>query len=400
MLSKIFFNKAIKEIPYSTQSISKDDIDEVKKVLKSNYLTQGPAIKEFTNKINSKVNSEYAIAVNSATSALHLSYKSLGLKKGDNLWTTPNTFVATSNAALFCGANVDFVDIDSKTYNLCIHKLKEKLIIANKLNKLPKIVTCVHFAGQSCQMKEIYQLSKLYNFKIVEDASHAIGGKYKDKLIGNCKYSDITIFSFHPVKIITTGEGGIAVTNNKELAQKMQMLSSHGIIRSNSKNFIRNKEIWNYVQEDLGFNYRITDIQAALGLSQLKKLDNFILKRRKIAKKYDRELANLPITIPFQHKDTESSYHLYPIRLSKESSGKNQIEVYKYLRSKGILANIHYIPVYRHKYYSSLGFKEGYCQEAENYFKETISLPLYPKLKNREFNFIIDSLKSFLNNKN
>lgn len=384
-----------KKIPYSRQSISKKDIRKVIKVLKSDFITQGPTIDEFTKKINLKVKSKYAIAVNSATSALHLTYKALGLKKGDFVWTSPNTFIATANAALYCGAEVDFVDIDSKTYNISIKKLKDKLKKADREKKLPKIVTCVHFAGQSCSMEEIFKLSKRYNFKIVEDASHAFGAKYKGEYIGNCYYSDVAIFSFHPVKIITTGEGGVAVTNNDEIANKISMLSSHGIVRNNQNNIIK-EEIWNYYQSDLGFNYRITDIQAALGITQLERIDQFINKRREIAREYDNALKNLPIITPFQDKDSYSSFHLYPIRVSKKNTGKTQIEVYEFLRSRGILANIHYIPVYLHPFYKKLGFKEGYCKEAEKYFKETISLPIFPLLKKSELKFILNSLKEII----
>ena len=385
-------------IPYGRQNISKEDINQVVAILQSDFITQGPIVKEFADSISTKVNSSFAIPVNSATSALHLAYKALGLKKGDYLWSSPNTFVATTNAAISCGAKVDFVDIDSETYNICITKLQKKLLQAEKNNRLPKIISCVHFAGQSCLMKEIYEMSLKYGFKIVEDASHAIGAKYIDYNVGCCKFSDITVFSFHPVKIITTGEGGVAVTNDKILADKMSLLSSHGIKRNENENDIFNENgIWNYSQIDLGFNYRITDFQSALGLSQIKRLDQFIKARHEIANKYNQELFNLPIKLPHQHESTYSSYHLFPIRISFKESGKTQLDVYKFLRSKDILVNIHYIPVYLQPYYRSLGFSPGYCEEAELYFRETISLPIFPDLSEKNFDFIVQSLKEIFN---
>ncbi len=380
-------------IPYGKQNISKEDISNVIDVLKSEYLTQGPVVNEFAKSITEKVNSSYAIPVNSATSALHIAYKALDLKEGDYLWSSPNTFAATTNAALSCGATVDFIDINRRTYNLCVDLLERKLSSAKVNNTLPKIISCVHYAGQSCEMKQIYKLSLEYGFRIVEDASHAIGAKYLGEYIGSCKYSDITVFSFHPVKIITTGEGGVAVTNDMALAEKMSLMSSHGIKRNNNdKDIYKEDEIWNYSQVNLGFNYRITDIQAALGLSQMKKLDEFVEARHSIAKRYINALSELPIILPHQDRSTYSSYHLFPIRILIEQSGKTQKTVYRFLREKGILVNIHYIPVYRHPYYKELGFSKGYCKEAESYYRETISLPIFPGLSRIDFEYIVNSL--------
>ena len=392
-----FFKKKV-NIPYARQSISEDDISEVVKVLRSDFLTQGKQVGNFAKLLSKKINSKYTILTNSATSALHIAYLSLGLGKGDVLWTSPNTFVATANAAIHCGASVDFVDIDPQTLNISIDDLKNKLEKANKNNCLPKVITCVHFAGQSCFMKDIFELSKIYNFSIVEDASHSIGASYRKNKVGSCKYSDITVFSFHPVKIITTGEGGAATTNNPSIANKMKLLSSHGIEKGNAKiNNERIHEIWNYEQINNGFNYRMTEFQAALGISQLKKLNKFVKKRNQIANKYNQKLKNLPIKLPFVHKDNISSFHLYPIRIPISDYKKNQEYFYNELRKRKILVNIHYIPVYRQPYYKKLGFRKGYCPEAELYFNEAITLPIFPGLKEYEQDFIIKNIIS-LNN--
>ena len=382
-------------IPYGRQEICRDDIRSVIRTLNSDWLTQGPNVQKFEDLVAEKVGSNFAIASNSATSALHLACKSLNLKKGDIVWTSPNSFVASANAAIYCDAKVDFVDIDPRTYNLSIEKLEQKLIYSKKNNSLPKIIIPVHFAGQSCDMKSIYKLSKKYKFKIIEDASHAIGGSYEDQKVGNCKYSSITVFSFHPVKIITTAEGGIATTNNRKIAERLIRDRSHGITR-NKKSFqkVYKDEIWNYQQVDLGFNYRMNDIQAALGISQLQKLEKFINKRHQIASYYNSELSTLGICLPYQNIKTNSSYHLYPIRVSKEKGGINQRKLFDYLRGNNIGVNLHYIPIYRHPYFRELGFKKGYCEEAENHFKEVISLPMYSGLRKKEQKFVIDSIKA------
>lgn len=372
-------------IPYGRQDINQTDIDAVVAVLRSDFLTQGPAVPVFEKAITDYCGAGYAVAVNSATSALHIACLALGVGKGDNVWTTPITFVASANCALYCGATVDFVDIDPRTYNLSVEKLAEKLAVAEKTGNLPKVVIPVHLCGQACDMAGIYSLSQQYGFKIIEDASHAIGGQYKNEPTGNGHYSDITIFSFHPVKIITTGEGGMAVTNDVALVKRMRLLRSHGISNTAADMHPRPpQEIWNYQQIDLGFNYRMTDIQAALGSSQMARLDSYVAKRHRIAERYDKELAGLPIQTPWQCCDNYSAYHLYPVRIKPDQSGIIQRQVYDALQVAGVNVNLHYIPVYRQPYYEALGFKAGYCPEAEQYYQQALSIPMYPTLTDAE----------------
>jgi UDP-4-amino-4,6-dideoxy-N-acetyl-beta-L-altrosamine transaminase len=385
-------------IPYGRQDINQSDIDAVVNVLLSDYLTQGPVVPAFEKAVADYCGAQHAVAVNSATSALHIACLALGVGNGDIVWTTPITFVASANCALYCGATVDFVDIDPSTYNLSVERLEEKLIQAEKTGKLPKVVIPVHLCGQPCDMAAIHALSQQYGFRIIEDASHAIGGKYKGEPIGNCRYSDITIFSFHPVKIITTGEGGMAVTNDSALAKHLRLLRSHGISSTPEDMQPRpSQEIWNYQQLDLGFNYRMTDIHAALGLSQMQRLDEFVTKRHAIAKRYDQQLSDLPVVTPWQHPDGFSSYHLYVIRLKLDAINKTHRQVYEALRAAGILVNLHYIPVYRQPYYERMGFKVGYCVEAEQYYYEVISIPMYPGLSEVEQEFVIESLRDAIN---
>lgn len=368
-------------IPYGRQDINQADIDAVATVLRSDYLTQGPAVPAFEKAIADYCCAQHAVAVNSATSALHIACLALGVGKGDIVWITPITFVASANCALYCGATVDFVDIDPRTYNLSIERLAEKLALAEKTGKLPKVVIPVHLCGQPCDMAGIHALSQQYGFKIIEDASHAIGGKYKGEPIGNGRYSEITVFSFHPVKIITTGEGGMVVTNDAQLAKHLRLLRSHGITSTAADMQPRPaQEIWNYQQIDLGFNYRMTDLQAALGLSQMKRLDAFVTQRHTIAKRYDQLLSALPVLTPWQHTDSYSGYHLYVIRLRLQEINKTQRQVYDALRAAEILVNLHYIPVYRQPYYEQMGFSIGHCPQAEQYYSEAISIPLYPGL--------------------
>ena len=363
-------------IPYGKQNISQADIDAVVETLDSDWLTQGPKITAFEQTICQYTGSSHAVAVNSATSALHIACLALGLGKGDTLWTSPNTFVASANCALYCGAAVDFVDIDPVTYNISVSALEEKLIAAKQNNSLPKIVIPVHFAGQSCDMQAIAALSEQYGFSIIEDASHAIGGKYQDKPVGNCEYSDITIFSFHPVKIVTTGEGGVATTNSSLLAKHMQRLRSHGITRDESLFASPAEGDWSYQQIDLGFNYRITDIQCALGMSQMQRLDEFVARRHQLADRYDSMLADLPIITPSRTKNSESALHLYVIKLEQGSANKRK-QVFDAMRSSGIGVNIHYIPVHTQPYYEAMGFKKGDFPEAEAYYQCCLTLPLY-----------------------
>ena len=367
-------------IPYGRQDISEADIQSVVDVLRSDFLTQGPAIPAFEASIAEYCGVTHAVAANSATSALHIACLVLGVGKGDIVWTSPITFVASANCALYCGADVDFVDIDPRTYNLSTERLAEKLAQAEKLGCLPKVVIPVHLCGQPCDMAGIHTLSQQYGFKIIEDASHAIGGKYRGEPIGNCRYSDITVFSFHPVKIITTGEGGMALTNDAQLAKRMQLLRSHGITREAADMTHTPDGSWYYQQIELGFNYRMTDMQAALGLSQMQRLDEFVARRHAIAKHYDEMLAGLAVTTPWQHADSYSGMHLYVIRLKLDGISKTHREVFESLRAAHIGVNLHYIPVHMQPYYERLGFQAGHCPEAERYYAEAISFPMYPGL--------------------
>ena len=349
---------------YGKQYISDEDVANVSETLKSDFLTQGPKVPEFENAISRYVGAAYSSAVSSATAGLHLGCLALGVGKGDIVWTSPNTFVSTANAALYCGATVDFVDIDPNTYNISVDCLKEKLVQAKKDNKLPKLVVPVHFAGQSCDMEAIWELSKEYKFKVVEDASHALGGKYKGEKIGNCKYSDMSVFSFHPVKMITTGEGGAVTTNSKSLDEKVSLLRTHGITKDPSQFNSKSHGDWYYEQQSLGYNYRLTDIQAALGISQLKRLDSFVLKRKQIAEFY---LQNLDQKItPKQLSDTNSSWHLFVIQVS------NRQKIFQRLKNSGIQPQIHYIPVNSQPFYN--------CKTLPNceiFYEQCLSLPIY-----------------------
>ena len=381
-------------IPYARQEITEEDISEVEKVLRSDFLTQGPAVPRFEQSLIDYCGVTYAIAVNSATSALHISCLALDLGPGDWLWTSPNTFVASANCGRYCGADIDFVDIDSKTYNMSVDALSQKLIYAEKLGKLPKIVVPVHFAGQPCDMPAIHNLSKRYGFKIIEDASHAIGASYNQIKVGSCVHSDVTVLSFHPVKIITTAEGGMALTNDKSIAEKLSRLRTHGITNDKTKMIHRSEdEIWNYQQIDLGFNYRMNDIQATLGLNQMKRLDQYIKRRHEIAKYYDAELKNLPFSTPWQTPNVYSSYHLYPIIVKNNLDNKPQKQVYEELRKNNIEVNLHYIPVHRHPYYENLGFKKNDFPMAEKFHQEAISIPMYAMLKDEDREYIIKTLR-------
>jgi len=384
-------------IPYGRQDICQADIDEVVEVLRSDFLTQGPTVPRFEQTVADYCRVQHGVAVNSATSALHIACLALDLGPGDWLWTSPNTFVASANCALYCGARIDFIDIDPSTYNLSVERLKEKLEQAQKEGRLPKIVMPVHFAGQPCDMPAIYSLSQQYGFKIIEDASHAIGASYSNIKVGSCVHSHITVFSFHPVKIITAGEGGMAVTNCAKLADRMRCLRTHGI--TNDKKLMQprlDNEIWNYQQIELGFNYRLTDIQAALGLSQMRRLNEFVSRRHEIAERYEEGLKLLPITIPHQAFGTYSSYHLYPIRVCEAEGKKTQRHVYDFLWKHGVGVNIHYIPVHRHPYYEKLGFKVGDLPEAEQFHREVISLPMYPMLQSQQQATVIKILAKAL----
>ncbi|MBL8429922.1 MAG: UDP-4-amino-4,6-dideoxy-N-acetyl-beta-L-altrosamine transaminase [Dechloromonas sp.] len=367
-------------IPYGRQSISDADIQAVVSVLYSDFLTQGPAIPSFEQAVIAHCGARHALAVNSATSALHIACLSLGLGPGDWLWTSPITFVASANCALYCGARVDFVDIDPRTYNLCPEALERKLLKAQRENRLPKVVIPVHLCGQPCDMVRIHALGQRFGFRIIEDASHAIGGKYQGEPIGNCRYSDITVFSFHPVKIITTAEGGMAVTNAPDLANAMSLLRSHGITRDVEQMTHTPDGPWYYQQIALGFNYRMTDMQAALGASQMSRLGEFVAKRHTIAEHYERLMADLPVTLPWQHPDGYSGLHLYVIRLQTERITRTHPGVFESLRKQGIGVNLHYIPVHTQPYYARMGFCPEDFPQAMQYYAQAISLPMYPDL--------------------
>ena len=386
-------------LKYSRQSLNKIDIRNVVSVLKSDWLTSGPTIYKFEQMLCKLVRAKYGVMVNSATSALHLACLALGLKKKDIFWTCSNSFVASANCGLYCGATVDFIDINPLTYNISITHLKKKLVFAKKKNKLPKILIPIAFAGQSSEMKEIKKLSQKYNFKIIEDASHALGAKYLGRPVGSCEYSDITIFSFHPVKIITTGEGGIATTNNLQLAKQMSALRNHGIFKDNIKKKNNVDRSWMFYQKSLGFNYRTSDIHAALGLSQLRRLKSFVKKRNKISKIYNKELKNLPLKLPTIYNYNYSSFHLYVIQIKKNKVGITRDELFKKLKKKGILTNIHYIPIYKHPYFKRFRIDQSEFVENNKYFKNAISIPLYPAMKKQDIYKVVSTLKKIFKSK-
>lgn len=383
-------------IPYGKQDINQADIDSVLNVLRSDFLTQGPKVPIFEQKVADHVGANHALAVNSATSALHIACKALGLGAGDWLWTSPITFVASANCGLYCGAQVDFADIDPKTYNLCPQALEAKLEKAEQENRLPKVLVAVHFSGQPCDMEAIYSLSQRFGFHIVEDASHAIGGKYKSEFIGSSRYSDITVFSFHPVKIITTAEGGMAMTNDDKIASRMDLLRSHGVTRD--KNLMTHEPDgpWYYQQVELGYNYRMTELQAALGITQMDRLDAFVSRRHELAKRYDELLKDLPVTTPWQHPDSYSGLHLYVIRLQLGAINKTHRQVFESLREHGIGVNLHYIPVHTQPYYREMGFEPDAFPQAMQYYREAISLPMFQGLTDEQQDDVVVKLSKAL----
>lgn len=383
-------------IPYGRQDITQEDVEAVVAVLRSEFLTQGPQVPIFEQTVADHAGVRHAVSVNSATSALHVACLALNLGPGDWLWTSPNTFVASANCALYCGAKIDFVDIDPRTYNMSVECLAEKLRQAKVTGNLPKIVVPVHFAGQPCDMSGIHALSQCYGFKIIEDASHAIGGKYKNEFIGNCRYSDITVFSFHPVKIITTAEGGMALTNDADLANRMALLRSHGITRDPRQMTCVPDGPWCYQQINLGYNYRMTELQAALGVSQMARLDHYVSRRHALAVRYDKLLTNLPLVKPWQHQDSYSGMHLYVIRLKLEQICKTHREVFESLRSQGIGVNLHYIPVHTQPYFKRMGFQKGDFPEAERYYEEAISLPIFQTMSEAQQNDVTEVLRNVL----
>lgn len=383
-------------IPYGRQDIKQTDIDAVVDVLKSDFITQGPVLPRFEQAVATYCEAGHALAVNSATSALHLACLALELGPGDWLWTTPNTFVASANCGLYCGAQVDFVDIDPLTYNMCPKKLESKLLQAQSAGCLPKVVVAVHLCGCPCDMRTIHELANRFGFKVIEDASHAIGGKYRDKPVGSGQYSDVTVFSFHPVKIITTAEGGMALTNDTKLASKMMLLRSHGITRDPSLMTHEADGPWYYQQIELGFNYRMTELQAALGLSQLERLDEYVTRRHVLAQRYDRLLLALPLQTPHQPSECYSGLHLYIIRLQLDQITHSHREVFESLREQGIGVNLHYIPVHTQPYYQAMGFKLGDFPEAERYYCEAISLPMYPTMTEAQQDEVVTALRKAL----
>ncbi|MES2987607.1 MAG: UDP-4-amino-4,6-dideoxy-N-acetyl-beta-L-altrosamine transaminase [Pseudomonadota bacterium] len=379
-------------IPYGRQDITQADVDAVVEVLRSDFLTQGPLVPRFEKAVADHIGVAHAVAVNSATSALHIACLALGMGPGDWLWTTPITFVASSNCALYCGAQVDFVDIDSRTYNMCPIALRQKLEVARKAGRLPKVVVPVHLCGQPCDMEAIHALSQEYGFKVVEDASHAIGGKYRGTFIGDCRYSDITIFSFHPVKIVTTAEGGMAVTKDADLVKRLDLFRSHGITRDPDMMTHEPDGGWYYQQIELGYNYRLTELQAALGVSQLDRLDEYVARRHALARRYDVLLEDLPLVTPWQHPDGYSGLHLYVVRVPAATHR----QVYDGLRARGIGVNLHYIPVHTQPYYRAMGFEPGNFPEAERYYAEAISLPMYAMLTEEDQDRVVAALSEAL----
>ena len=380
-------------LPYGRQDITQADIDAVVSVLQSDFLTQGPMVPRFEQLVAQKVGARFGVAVNSATSALHVACLALGLGQGDCLWTSPITFVASANCGLYCGAKVDFVDIDPLTYNICPTALALKLEHAERHGVLPKVVVVVHFCGQPCDLASIYALAQRYNFKVIEDASHAIGGRYRNEPIGNCRYSDITVFSFHPVKLITTAEGGMAMTNNSELARKMELLRSHGVTRELAEMTHESDGPWYYQQLELGYNYRMTDIHAALGISQMERLEQYVKRRHELALRYNQMLRCLPVTTPWQHPDGFSGLHLYVIRLDLSQVNKSHKRIFEAMREEGIGVNLHYIPVHTHPYFQRMGFKSGDFPESEKYYSESMSLPIFQTMTEAQQDLVVAALK-------
>jgi len=382
----------MKYIPYGHQDINQQDVQAVLEVLTSEWLTQGPSIERFEQTVAEYCGAMYAVAVNSATAALHIACLAAGLGKDDMLWTSPNTFVASANCGLYCGAEVDFIDIDSCTYNISVERLEQKLQSAKQKGKLPKVIIPVHFSGQSCEMQQIQALAKKYGCRVIEDASHAIGGSYLGSKIGSCAYSDMTVFSFHPVKIVTTGEGGMILTNHRDLYEQLVRLRSHGITRDPAHMQGGLDGSWYYQQVELGFNYRMTDMQAALGISQMRRIDEFISKRHMLAKRYNEKLAELPLVLPYQHPDTYSAWHLYVIKIKQEECKNSRRQVFDTLRCYNIGVNVHYIPVHTQPYYQKLGFMQNDFPQAEQYYQNVITIPLHYALTEQEQDYVIECL--------
>jgi UDP-4-amino-4,6-dideoxy-N-acetyl-beta-L-altrosamine transaminase len=383
-------------IPYGRQDINQADLDAVLEVLGSDFLTQGPKVPEFEEAVARRVGAAHGVAANSATSCLHIACLALDVGPGDLVWTTPNTFVASANCARYCGADVDFVDIDPRSWNMSVSALEQKLAHAKAAGRLPKVVIPVHLCGQSCEMEPIGALAKEYGFRVIEDASHAIGATYQGRPVGDCRFSDVVVFSFHPVKIITTAEGGVATTNDPKLAGRMGLFRSHGVTRDPEWMRGESDGPWYYQQVELGYNYRMTDLHAALGLSQLARIDAFLDRRHQLARSYDEGLRDLPLQLPWNHEDCWSALHLYPVRLQLAAIGLSHRDVFVRLREAGVGVNLHYIPVHTQPYYRDLGFRAGQFPEAERYYAEAISLPLYPGMTDEDQRTVIAALRGIL----
>jgi len=384
-------------IPYARQEIVQQDIDAVCAVLSSDFLTQGPAVPAFEDAVRSYCGVREAVAVNSATSALHIACLALGLKEGGLLWTSPITFVASANCGLYCGADVDFVDIDPVTWNISPEALEQKLQRAEQAGRLPDMLVAVHFTGQSCDMEPLHRLSVKYGFKIIEDASHAIGGAHRAEPIGSCRYCDVTVFSFHPVKIITSGEGGMALTNSAEIAERMRLYRSHGVTRNEACMHRRDVGGWYYEQIDLGYNYRMTDILAALGSSQMKRLDAYVDARHAVFARYQARLADLPLILPHVESFNRSAIHLYPVVLDNTRTDISRRDVYDAMHKHGVKVNVHYIPVHFQPYYQDrFGFETGSFPNAERFYAGCLSLPMYATLKEEEQDFVCFTLRDIL----
>ena len=390
---------SVPKLPYGRQDINRDDIDAVCRVLESDLITQGPIVGQFEQAIADYCSANHAVAVNSATSALHIACLALGVGETDTVWTTPNTFIASANCARYCGANIDFVDIDPHTYNMCPRALASRLTDAEcNGERLPSVVIVVHFAGQSCDMQVFAELARRFHFKIIEDASHAVGASYQQHRVGCCMYSDITVFSFHPVKIITSAEGGMALTNSPTLDEKMRLYRSHGVVRPEAGSNRTTDAPWSYKQVHLGYNYRMTDVHAALGLSQMQRLDEFVARRRQIAQRYDEQLLDMPFTLPVQRLYGQSALHLYPILIS-ETNGMDSVRLslYEFLQLNGLGVNVHYIPIHTQPYYQQLGFNKGDFPVAESYYSRTLSIPIFGSMTEEQQCRVVALLHDFCN---
>lgn len=383
-------------IYYGKQNVNGADIKAVVDVLQSDFLTQGPVLEQFEQKVAQYCGAKYAVAVTNATSALHIACRAAGLGKGDVLWTSPITFTASANCGRYCGADVDFVDIDAATYNMSVDELSNKLQESKAAGRLPKVVVPVHLAGQSCDMKRIHELSVEYGFTVLEDASHAIGADYLDTRVGSCAYSDMAVFSFHPVKIITTGEGGMVLTNNEDLYKKLCLYRSHGITRDASLMTHEPDGPWYYQQIDLGYNYRMTEIQAALGFSQMDRLDEFVDRRRYLVNRYNELLKDLPVVTPHVLDGTAPSWHLYMVRVDFSKLKMDKVQLFAEMKKRGIVLNLHYIPVHTQPYYQGLGFKQGDFPQSEKYYEEIFTLPLYYGLTEEQQDDVVAALRDCL----